>query len=118
MSARLERISSLIKRELASVLHKSINDKRIGFITILRVVVSKDLSHARIFYSQIGTEKQIEETKKGLYSATRFIHTELCYAIPDLQKMPKLHFKYDHSLEKAVDLVNKINRVNDDTSLK
>jgi len=114
MSARIERINSLIKRELATILHQQINDKRIGFITILRVNVTKDLAHARIYYSQIGDEQQRKDTKKGLQSATGFIHTELCHAIPDLKKMPRLHFEYDDSLEKAVNLVNKINQLNNE----
>lgn len=108
--SRLDRVASLIKSEISLILSRKINDSRIGFISILEVELSKDLGHAWIHYSQIGSEEEKQRTKKGLSSATKFIQAEL-FKVLDLQTIPKIHFKFDPSLEKGVDLVTKITKL-------
>lgn len=108
--SRQDRISSLLKAELSKLIHQKINDSRIGFISITEVIISKDNQHAWVYYSQIGNDKQKEQTKKGLASATKFLHSELSKIIRYMA-LPKLHFRFDDSLEKGVDLVNKINEL-------
>ncbi|MCX8012584.1 MAG: 30S ribosome-binding factor RbfA, partial [Desulfobacterota bacterium] len=48
---RVERISNLIKREVAAMLAREVKDPRIGMVTITGVKVSKDLRIAHIYYS-------------------------------------------------------------------
>ena len=107
---RKERISSLLQQEVSSILRKKINDDRIGFISITSVTVSDDLAHAWIYYSQIGSKEEKEKTKRGLASATKFIHADLSRNIRYMA-VPKIHFKFDESLEKGVSLVEKINNL-------
>ena len=107
--ARLDRVSSLLKQEIARILRQRVNDSRIGFISITEIKLSKDLAHAWIYYSQLGNDIEKNKTKKGLYSATKFIEQELYKVDFNLKTLPKLHFKFDPSLERGVELVNKIN---------
>ena len=65
--SRVEKVASLLKKEIALIIQRTLNDKRIGFISITDVKVSKDLHHAKVKYSQLGGDK--EETKRGLSSA-------------------------------------------------
>jgi ribosome-binding factor A len=102
------RVASFIHRELAGILHKKINDSRIGMITITEVKVSADLSHAWVRYSQIGNEEARYRTKKGLQSATQFIKGELGKALPT-HRVPRLHFVYDDRIEKTSQLIDQIN---------
>ncbi len=108
--SRQERISSLLKTEISRLLHQKINDSRIGFISIVDVKISKDNAHAWVYYSQIGSDEDKERTKKGLSSATKFLHAELSKLIRYMA-LPKLHFRFDDSLEKGSDLIQKINQL-------
>ena len=75
------------------------------------IKLSNDLAHAWVYYSQIGNDKEKERTKKGLASATKFIHAELSKLIRYMS-IPKIHFRFDESLEKGVHLIKKIDEIN------
>jgi ribosome-binding factor A len=109
--SRQKKISSLLRTEISSLLLKKINDSRIGFISITEIKISTDFKQAWIYYSQIGSDQQKEDTKKGLSSATKFIHSELSKTIRYMA-IPKIRFRFDDSIEKGVNLVNKINQLN------
>tara|TARA_E500000178_G_scaffold317583_1_gene338241 strand:+ start:244 stop:582 length:339 start_codon:yes stop_codon:yes gene_type:complete len=108
---RVKRLESLLKNEISSILTKKINDMRIGFISITDIKISKDNKDAWVYYSQIGSEEEKLKSKKGLSSATKFIHAELSRSIRYMP-IPKLHFRFDDSLERGSDIINKINKLN------
>ena len=108
---RLERVSALLKIEISRILRVTINDPKIGFISIIEVKLSKDLGIAKVFYSQIGTEKEKEETLERLKKVRGVIKGELGRVL-HLKTIPNLRFVFDPSLEKGADLVNKINQLN------
>jgi len=66
---RHERVEEAIKREVSLIIHDEIKDPRIGFVTITRVELSKDLRNAKIFYSVLGKEDDYEKTRLALDSA-------------------------------------------------
>jgi ribosome-binding factor A len=106
--SRLLKVASLLKKEIASILLTRVNNNKIGFITITEVTVAKDFSTAKVSYSQLGSEKEIQETKKALSSASKFIHFELCKAIKYMKTIPRLIFMYDDRIERGVQMVNKM----------
>ncbi len=110
--SRTERVASLLKKEIADILHRKINDIRIGFITITSIKISPDLTHAWVYYSQIGSEEQKQITKKGLASATKFIKLEIGKVLTT-QVVPNIHFQYDDTLERAQKLIEKIDALSD-----
>ena len=112
---RIKRVEALIKEEIASILHKKIHNTRIGFVSIIDIKISKDLSHARVFYSQIGTEDEKEETFKNLKKAAKFIKGEVGKVIR-VKTIPNLRFIPSDSLEKGSELVRKINALNTPSS--
>ena len=107
----LLRTASLLRQEIASILLKDINDERIGFISLTYVKLSTDRAHAWVYYSQIGDEKEKNKTKKGLSSATAYIHSELSKRIRYMA-IPQLHFRFDESVERGVDISQKIDDLN------
>jgi ribosome-binding factor A len=108
--SRIDRINSLLRTEISKILQEKINDSRIGFISIVDVNTSKDLRHAVVFYSQLGSESERQKTKRGLYSAQKFIKSELGKVL-HMKSIPDIHFKYDESIErgsKAIDILNSL----------
>lgn len=95
---RIERISNLIKKEVAEMLTREVKDPRIGMATITGVKVSKDLRNAHIYYSVLGSEKEVKDSAIGLKQATKFIQRELGRRIR-IRYTPIIDFQFDHSLE-------------------
>ena len=95
---RIQRIATLIKKEVAEMLIREVKDPRIGMVTITGVAVSKDLRIAHIYYSALGSEKQIQDSVIGLRQAAKFIQREIGRRIR-LRYTPAIDFQFDHSLE-------------------
>jgi ribosome-binding factor A len=97
---RVDRISHLIKREVADMLRREVKDPRIGMVSITEVTLSKDLRYAHIYYSVIGEEKAVSDSMVGLERATGFIQRQLGHRL-SLRYTPIVDFKFDTSLEQG-----------------
>jgi ribosome-binding factor A len=95
---RADRLGDLIQREISDILQRQIKDPRIGFCTIMRVKVSDDLRHAKVYASIMGTESQQKSTLAGLKSATGFIRREIGRRIA-LRHTPEIVFVLDRSVD-------------------
>mgnify|MGYP001310015281 CR=1 FL=1 len=110
---RIKKLESLLKNEISSILSKKINDSRIGFISITYIKISSDCKHAWVYYSQIGSDTEKDACKKGLSSATKFIHSEISKSIRYMA-IPKIHFRFDNSIERGVSLIQQMNDLKTD----
>ena len=97
---RVDRISHLIKREVADMLRREVKDPRIGMVSITEVKLSKDLRYAHIYYSVIGEEKAVSDSTMGLKRATGFIQRQLGHRL-SLRYTPIIDFRFDSSLEQG-----------------
>jgi len=111
-SRRVERVASLIKREVSQMLMVGIKDDRVGagMVSITDVDVSGDLQHAKIFVSIYGTDEARAETMAGLKAATGFVRSELGQRIR-LRRTPEILFKEDRSVERGTRVLSLINQL-------
>lgn len=111
-SRRVERVASLIKREVSQMLLHGIKDDRVGtgMVSVTDVNVSGDLQHAKIFVSIYGTEEAKAETMAGLRSATGYVRTELGRRV-QLRRTPEVVFLEDASLERGDRMLSLLNRL-------
>lgn len=106
---RSDRVGDQIKQEIASmILLGGIKDPRIGFVTITHVEMTPDLKEARVYFSQIGSEKDKAKSKEGLNSASGYVRRHLA-KILSLRHIPTITFNYDDSMEYA-DRIEKVIR--------
>lgn len=114
-SRRVEKVSSLIRREISQMLISGIKDDRVGagLVSITYVDVSRDLQHAKVFVSIYGSEEAKLETMEGLKACTSFVRRELAERIR-LRHTPEIRFIQDSSLEQGDRLIELINRINPD----
>ncbi len=100
---RQERMSVEIKRVLSRIIQEDIKDPRIDFssVSITRVEVPNDLSHARINISILGDEQKQEETMKALQKAKGYLRTELAREI-QIRHAPELELRLDKSIEHGI----------------
>ena len=99
MSVTVERLASLIQRELASIVNKEVKDKSFGYINLTEVKVTKDVSFANVYYTILSDEKEIiQNAQNALDKAKAAIRMELAKKIKNIRKIPDLIFKYDEAL--------------------
>jgi ribosome-binding factor A len=98
VSRRTERIGDQLREEIARLLREDVTDPRIGLVSITRVDVAPDLSHALVFWSALeGDEQARERIDAGLESAAGFLRRELAKLLR-LRRTPELRFRHDPSL--------------------
>ena len=110
---RAERVGEQMKQEIMDIVNNKVKDPRVGFLTITDVELTNDLSHAKIFLTVLGSDKEVENTFKALEKATGFIKSELGSSMR-LRIIPDLTFEYDESIEYG----NKIERMLQDLHKK
>ncbi|MCP3869944.1 MAG: 30S ribosome-binding factor RbfA [Gammaproteobacteria bacterium] len=98
--SRTDRVGSQIRRELAALIIEALDDPRLGMLTIQEVRVSKDFSHAKVFYTSMGGSLAMGEINGILKDAASFFRHELGQRLK-LRGIPELHFYYDESVEKG-----------------
>ncbi|PYP24172.1 MAG: 30S ribosome-binding factor RbfA, partial [Gemmatimonadetes bacterium] len=97
---RPERVAELIRQTVAAFLTANVRDPRVGFVTVTAVEVSRDLAHAQIRVSVMGTDAEKAQTLEGLASVARFLRTQLAHELR-LRTSPELRFELDRGLEHA-----------------
>ena len=97
-SQRPGRVQEALRQEISKIVHSEMKDPRIGFITITKVDLTKDLRYARIYFSILGEDKEKKLALKGLNNAKGYIKGLLADRIK-LRFMPELAFAIDGSLE-------------------
>ena len=101
---RTRRIAEQIQRELADLIRLELKDPRVPqLLTVTDVEVSADQSHAKVFFTLLGDERQIADTTEGLTRAAGFLRTQLARRMK-LRTIPQLEFKYDASVERGIKL--------------
>ncbi|HZE93366.1 MAG TPA: 30S ribosome-binding factor RbfA [Gemmatimonadales bacterium] len=99
-SRRPERVSEVIRHAVGVFLTGDVRDPRIGFVTVIGVEVSPDLSHANVRVSVMGTDEEKAKSLEGLASAARYLRAQLSNEL-QLRTSPELHFHLDRGIEHA-----------------
>lgn len=95
---RSVRVGDLILRVVAELLSKKVKDPRVNGVTLTGVEMSRDLKHAKIFFSHIGEEEDVRRAKSGLESAKGYIKREIGLNL-ELKYVPEMVFIHDPSLK-------------------
>jgi ribosome-binding factor A len=97
---RTRRVGEQVQRELAALIHDEIKDPRLGMVSVTAVMVSRDLSHAKVFISVLGNAEQTEASVSVLKHAAGFLRHRLGRVL-HIRVVPELHFYLDRSLEEG-----------------
>ncbi len=104
---RSNRVNDQIQRDVAELI-RELKDPRIGpMVTITNVEVTPDYAHAKVFFSLlVGDAQQCEE---GLNEAAGYIRNSLFKRL-QIHTVPTLHFHFDRTTERALELSAIISR--------
>ncbi len=99
MGIRPKRVQEALRREISLIIQNDIKDPRLGFVTITKVEVSKDLKTARAYYSVFDKNKE-KKTAYALASAAGFIRSLIGDRVK-MRSVPEIIFCIDKSMEQT-----------------
>lgn len=106
---RIDRINKEFLRAISEILQVRIKKDSVRDAILTKVSTSKDLSHAKVFYTLIATDRK-DEIQKALDSTAGQIRSMLGKEM-HLRTIPELHFVFDDSEAKARAIEELIDKV-------
>jgi ribosome-binding factor A len=98
---RADRVAEAIREEIATFLASEVKDPRVvGLVTVTGVDITRDLRHAKVFVSVMGTDTERAATFDGLASVASHLRSHVGRALR-LRLASEITFKPDESIARA-----------------
>jgi ribosome-binding factor A len=98
---RADRVAEAIREEVATFLANDAKDPRITkLVTVTGCEVTRDLRHAKVFVSVMGSPEEKKATFEGLESVASHLRSRVGRAL-HLRLAPEIVFKPDESIARA-----------------
>ncbi len=110
---RRNRLEGDIRQIIGEVLSKDVSDKRLTNVNISRVKLSRDGSHATLFFEASGTDEDKIASCEAMESAKGFLRSQLASRIR-MRTVPVLSLVHDESLEKGDRILSIMRELSDD----
>lgn len=107
--SRNTRVGEQMQRLLSEVMLRDVKDPRAQGANVTAVDVSRDLSHATVWFSLLDPEADPEPARIALERASGLIRGKLGRAM-HIRQVPALHFRHDESLARGARMSELINR--------
>ena len=114
MTDRMRKVNEAV-REVLSEAVPELKDPRIGFVTITGVRTSRDLRHAVVFVSVLGSEKKRQRTLIGLQAAHGPLQARIGRELR-MKRTPTLTFEFDPSVAEGVRMSKLIDELDPDNA--
>ena len=101
VAQRQARVAALVQEVVSELLFRRVKDPRIGFASIVKVDVPRDISRALIYISVLGDTDEKEKTMEGLKSAQGLIRSEVAKVL-GMRHAPEIHFVLDEGIEHSI----------------
>jgi len=100
-SRRPEQVAETLRQVITdALLRGEVRDRRVGLVTVTGILVTGDLSHAKVMVSLRGNDAEKTRALEGLRSAAGFLRSRAARALTT-RTVPELHFELDTGLEHA-----------------
>jgi ribosome-binding factor A len=109
-SRRPEQMAETLRQVITDAMARELRDPRVGFVTITGVLVTNDLSHARVMVSVPGEDAEKARALEGLQSAAGFLRSRAARALTT-RTVPELHFELDRGMEHAARINELLNTI-------
>ena len=97
--ARHDRVSGLLRRELAVLIQRELKDPKVGFVGVSDVEVTRDLSLAKVYITHFDP-RQVAESLQALNRSSGFLRARLGEMLR-MRVIPELRFYHDDSVERG-----------------
>ncbi len=100
---RARRVEEQLKRLLAELIRRDVKDPRVGLITITSAEVSRDLTHAKIFFTPFAGVGDADAALEALRHTAGYLRHQVRNQMR-LRVAPELDFQIDDSVERGAKL--------------
>lgn len=107
---RTARLAHQFQQEIAMIIHQELKDPGLGFVTITRVELSKDLSHAKVLFSCLGDQAERTRSQEALDRSAGYIHGLIRKRLR-LKITPELVFWYDESIAGSIVMSERLDQL-------
>ncbi|MDA8773601.1 30S ribosome-binding factor RbfA [Chlamydiia bacterium] len=109
---RIERVNTLILQTIYETILKDVDDPKLrAHVTILRVITSTDIRHAKVYISIMEDDPDEKAAIfKSLERAQNFIAVHAAKRLSRMKYFPELKFFLDDSIEQMI----RVNKLIDD----
>jgi ribosome-binding factor A len=97
--SRTDRVSAQLRREVGALVHAAVREHGLPSVSVSDVEVSRDLGHAKVFFTALQSERATEAL-----AALKELAPEFRYRLGRMLRMrmiPELHFHYDDSVDRG-----------------
>ncbi|MES2179292.1 MAG: 30S ribosome-binding factor RbfA [Gemmatimonadota bacterium] len=111
---RSDRVAAAMREEIATFLANDVKDPRImGLVTVTAVEITRDLRHAKVFVSVLGSDSQRSATFEGLDAVAGHLRGRVGRALR-LRVAPEIEFRNDESIAHAAHIEQLLAQVRKD----
>ena len=111
---RPDRVAEAIREEVATFLAEGVKDPRVvGLVTVTGVDVTRDLRHAKVFVSILGSDAERAATLDGLASVASHLRSRIGRALR-LRLAPEIAFRLDQSVAHAARIESLLAQINEE----
>lgn len=107
---KVNRMSEDIRRELTDIMHMMKDPRISSLLTIIKVDLSNDYSHCKVYISSMEGMEKAKEAVKGLNSGAGFIRREINSRLK-MRRTPEFKFIPDDSTEYSADIARILNEL-------
>ena len=112
--SRTQRVADHLQRELAALIQHEVRDPRLGMVSVTGVKVSRDMGHARIYFTVLGSDssEDARESTEVLNKAAGFLRSQLSRD-SSMRSVPQLRFYFDGSVGRGRHMEDLIRQATD-----
>ncbi len=113
MSLRTERVASLLRHELGTIISREFSGGELGFSTVTEVRVTQDLKLAKVYVSILGSPEVRKKTLARLEVDKPRIRGILASHVT-MKFVPELAFYHDDTMDRVENLERLIKQIHGD----
>ena len=97
---RPEQLEDQVHFMLSTLIQRELRDPDLGFLTLTAVRLTGDRGIARVYYTVLGDEAQLDRARKALGRATGFLRSHLAKHLK-MRRVPELQFFPDSTIDQG-----------------
>ncbi len=98
---RIKRLEKLALQRASTLVLFELADPRLSLVTLTRVKLASDLSHATIFWSALGDDAHRSKVAHALDDAAAQVQSAIA-AVFRTRRSPRVQFRFDESIAGAI----------------
>ena len=110
---RQEQVQNLLVEEISIMLQRELKDPRLGFITVTGAEISRDLTHAKVFVSILGSDEEKKSSMAALKSATGLIRGKFGRRA-HLRVAPEILFEQDTGIARGARIFELLHQIEEE----